>query len=117
MARRNRKKRVQARLLPAPFVGFAVLIVTMLLVYLWMDTSCGELGQQIRKLETRCASLDDELRREENRWTAMKSPENIEQALVRHGLNMTLPRGEQIVRLSPAPQAVPYQPRPQVVRR
>ncbi len=87
-------------MVPAPFIGLMMLTGSMVLGYLWIDTLCGALGQQIRTLETRYEALDGECRRESDRWTAMKAPENIEQALLRHGLNMTLPHGEQVVRMT-----------------
>lgn len=111
---RNRKRRAQARILPVAFVPLVVLCASILLVYLWVDAARAQLGQQIRKLETRSDELDNECRREENRWSALKSPENIEQALLRHGLNMSLPRGEQVVRLSLERPVGDYKPRSQL---
>jgi hypothetical protein len=100
MARKNRKRRLHANVVPVPFIGLMMLAGGMVLGYLWIDTLCGALGQQIRKLETRYEALDGECRREFDRWTAMKAPEQIEQALLRHGLNMSLPQGEQVVRMT-----------------
>ncbi|MDD5706772.1 MAG: hypothetical protein PHR35_12690 [Kiritimatiellae bacterium] len=110
MLRKNRKRRLHANVVPVPFIGAAVLIVSMAVAYVWIDTLCGTLGQQIRKLESKYEALDGECRREQDRWTAMKSPENIELALQRHGLNMALPRGEQLVRLSRQSQGGDYRP-------
>ncbi len=108
MAKKNRKRRMHAAVLPAPFIGLAGLAVSLLIGYLWLDNMCGALGQQIRKLEEQYESLEGECRRERDRWTAMKGPEQIDLALQRHGLHMTLPHGGQVVRTSTLPSYGDY---------
>ncbi len=105
MTHRNRRRRARAFLVPAPVAGVIVLAVTLALVYVWMDHACSALGQQIRDLEQTHAALRNDLVRESNRWTTMKTPANLERALLRHGIIMNLPRPEQVVRVRSAPSA------------
>ncbi len=101
MARRNRKRNTaNGFLLPVPLAGVIVLLVSFALLYLWLDHQCEALGNDIKDLETRGRALQDVLVKESNRWTSMKSPENLERALVRHGLVMVYARPEQIVRVA-----------------
>jgi hypothetical protein len=52
-------------------------------------------------MEREIAKLDDSRMRESTRWEEMKTTENIEAALLRHGLSMRMPRPDQTVRLLP----------------
>ncbi len=98
MTRRNRRRRrVCAVLLPVPALGAIVLVVTLALVYLWIDHTASALGQQIKSLESEYAGLRNEWVRERNKWASMRTPANLEQALLRHGLVMGITRPEQIV--------------------
>ncbi len=99
MAKRNRR-RSRSFLIPAPLVGLFVLAASLALIYLWMDHVCGAFGQRIRELERENTSLGNDLLRERHNWTAMRSPANLERALLRHGIAMGLPRPEQVVRIN-----------------
>ncbi len=117
MARKNRKRRRQARVMSVPFIGIVVLVASLLICYLGIDIACGELGQEIRRLEAEHEGLEAEYLRALNAWTAMKAPGQIEQALQRHGLNMALPRGDQVVRIGPPFSGGEYRPRDQYAGR
>lgn len=107
--RRNRKKKVHAKVLPPAVVGMIVLTVSLVLVYWFMDAKCGQLGQEIRKHEQQLSALEDERVREDARWSEKKTPEKLEQAMLQHGLAMNYPSAEQVVRMDAAGQPVPGQ--------
>jgi len=86
-------------MLPARFAGLVVLAVTLALAYVWLECRCETVGRELKKLESQITELDKLLRNEEYRWTTMKAPANIEQALARHGIVMTWPRRDQVVRI------------------
>ncbi len=104
---RNRKRCAHWRLMSPGLAGGLVLIVTLGCLYGWMHVICMRLGQQVKKLEQQDAELQKECLREQNRWATLKLPQNLDQALVRHGLSMPLPRAEQIARLTPARATAP----------
>lgn len=114
--RRNRKKRVQANVVPRRLVSVLVLMAVFALAYLLIDTMCRGISESIRTLESEQEDIAFKLRREQNRWSLMTSGDQIELALNRHGLDMALPRGEQVVRLDAASGGV-YRPRDQFANR
>jgi hypothetical protein len=103
--RRNRKRRLHSRLMPPSVAGVIVLLATLAVAYLVMDHKCSQYGQQIKQFEQRYASLENEQIREEARWNSMKTPEQIETMLLRHGLLMVYARPEQVVRMGRTPLA------------
>ena len=104
--RRNRKRQVQAKVLPPSVVGMIVLIVSLVLCYWFMDAKCAQLGQEIRKHEQKIAQLEDERVREEARWSEKKTPEKLEQAMLQHGIAMNYPTADQVVRMDASGQPV-----------
>ena len=97
--RRNRKRQVRLQFLPRTAVGVIVTIVTVALVYWFVDSKCSLLGQEIRKHEQKYAALENERVREAARWDEKKTPEKLERAMLQHGLAMTYPTAEQVVRM------------------
>jgi hypothetical protein len=73
---------------------FAVVILNML-----ASSSCKHLTKTIREKEIQLTRLEKERDREAARWDKMKTSENLEAALIKHGLAMRIPRAEQVVRL------------------
>lgn len=107
--RRNRKRQVHAKVLPPSMAGMIVLIVSMVLSYWFMDSKCAQLGQEIRKHEQKFAALEDERVREEARWSEKNTPEKLEQAMLQHGIAMSYPAADQVVRMDLAGQPLPGQ--------
>ena len=105
MFRHNRRQHVETRSWHTPVVVVLVVVFTLAIIVLMLDNRRSRVCRENRALEDRLVSLEAELHREQSLWTARKAPENIDQALLRHGLNMSLPGGEQIVRLSLSPAA------------
>jgi len=69
------------------------------LVNLLANSSCAQLMKSIGEKEREIARLGDEYARESEKWEEMKSPANLERALLRHGLAMSYNREDQIVRM------------------
>jgi hypothetical protein len=101
ISRRNRKKRrMNGFMVPAPFAIVVVLVATISLGYVWLGCRCDSVGKELKALETQKAELEKRILNEEYKWTRMKSPGSIEEALTRFGIVMTWPGREQVVRLS-----------------
>ena len=106
--RRNRKKRSEGFLLPAPFAVALVAVSVLSLCFLWLRVRCETLGQDLKNLEVRKATLQRNYLNEEFRWSNCKSPLNIEKALRTHGLIMAWPDKDQVVRLAEVTEAREY---------
>jgi hypothetical protein len=99
MARRNRKRKVEAVALPAPFAGLIVFVVVCALAYVWLDCRGEATGRLLKQAEVRQAELKKTLSNEEYKWVQTRSPANIERSLARYGIAMSWPRPDQIVRI------------------
>lgn len=100
--RRNRKMPKKMSVMAGRSVQIGAVMVmafAMVILYMLASSSCKQLEKTIREKERQLAKLEDEQKRESKRWTEMKMPENLEVALLRHGLAMKLPKTEQIVRM------------------
>ncbi len=115
--KRNRKRRVHANMMPRRWVSVLVLLAAFGIGYVLLDSMCRTLSEKIRKLEAEQEEIAFKVRREQNRWALMTTSEQIDLALNRHGLNMTLPQGEQVVRLHVAAPEGDYRPRDQFADR
>ena len=107
--RRNRKRQVRVKFLPVPAAGVIVLAASVALSYLFMDSKSAQLGQEIRKCEQKYTALENERVREEARWNEKKTPEKLERAMLQHGILMTYPTAEQVVRMDANGRPVPGQ--------
>ena len=92
--------------LVAFFAAFALVTALGALGALSVKTSMNRTGREITRLEAELRDLREERTRAEARWSVCASPEQLDAALARHGLKMTLARGEHIVSLrgQPAPR-------------
>ncbi len=75
------------------FMFFFIMVICNIL----SSNRCSHLLKQKGQLERELGRLDDTRMREMTRWEAMKTPDNIERALLKHGLKMLLPRHDQNV--------------------
>jgi hypothetical protein len=57
------------------------------------------LGREIKKLEAQRGQLREKVIKEQYEWARLQSPANVEKALKEHGLVMTWPSRDQIVRM------------------
>ena len=100
--RRNRKIPKKMSVVATNTMRFAAIIVFfvfMVILNLLSSSSCTQLLKAKGELEREIAKLDDTKMRESTRWEEMTTPEKVEEALLRHGLAMKLPRADQTVRL------------------
>lgn len=101
MARRNRKKTQAGFIFPVPLAVALVLLAGFSLFYVCLKAKTEGLGQQIKALEANRAKLQQDLIREQCEWARLQSPASVDQALKGHGLVMTWPGRDQIVRMRP----------------
>lgn len=99
MAKRNRKKTQEGFLFPAPLAAFLALLVGLGVVHLCMRTSAESIGRDIKALEVRRDQLRDRMLKAQLAWAKTQSPSNIDRALKEHGLVMTWPGRDQVVRV------------------
>ncbi len=99
MARQNKKlQKNDGSGLPMIVTG-AILVAAAGLVHVWLGCRCEIMGRDIRKLEIERDSLTKQYLNEEYHWARIKSPRNLESALLEHRLDMTVARPEQVVRM------------------
>jgi len=103
MARKNRKKNEQGFLFPVPLALTLLVLALMALFHIGLRARADALGREIKALEARRSVLRDQLKKEEGEWSQMRAPAQVEAALRQHGLVMTWPRRDQIVRIICAP--------------
>ncbi len=103
MSRRNRRKfPTDGFVLPLSFTTLVTVLVLLALGCVWIESRCGHLGRELRRLEKEKSELTRRCLAEESIWARMRSPLHLDRALTRHGLTMAWPRPDQIVRLTPA---------------
>ena len=88
------------------FGAILVLFFVMVILNLLSSSSCKQLMKTKGDLERELAKLEDSRMREATRWEEMKTPDRVEEALLRHGLAMRVPRPEQNVQMKP--DGTPY---------
>ena len=99
MAKKNRKKGPVKFPVPIPIVALVAVLAGLSLVYVCLQSRTETLGREIKKLEAARDRLRDQLVREQCEWARLQSPSSLEQALKTHGLVMTWPARDQIVRI------------------
>jgi len=99
----KRKKKMKKNQVKVPFpvvlANFLVLIAVLGLSYMWLDARCNSLGKEIKKKELELLRAQRCLVGEQDRWSNITSPINLERAIRRYNLGMTMPREHQIVRV------------------
>ena len=107
--RKNRKVPKKMSVVATNTMRFGAIIVfffVMVILNLLSASSCKQLLKTKGALEHELAKLEDARMRESTRWETMKTPEQIERALISHGLAMRPPRPEQTVRMKSS--GLPY---------
>lgn len=99
----NIKKQSQGFVFPVPLALFLILVTGASMAYLWMHARCEAAGKRIQALERNQAEVRQRLLNEDSKWSNLKSMRNVEAALKKYQLTMTLPSDRQVVRLSRAP--------------
>ncbi|MDA3926933.1 MAG: hypothetical protein PF904_19835 [Kiritimatiellae bacterium] len=98
-AKRNRKRNVKNTLAWQPFAGVILLVVGVALGYMSYADKNKALQDEIDSKYSELGRLKEQCMREESRWNAMKTSENLEKSMVRHGIDMNLPQSHQIVKM------------------
>jgi hypothetical protein len=104
--KRNRKRQVRAKEMSPSLFFLGIMGVTMMLSYYIVDSKYTQLGKEVQKSEQELANLMDECIRENAKWTAMTTPEGLDDAMARLGVKMRLPTPEQIVWVTDSGQVV-----------
>lgn len=73
---------------------------------IFAESSCSLVSKSIGEKERTLARLEKDRERESAHWEEMKTDENLDRMLPRHGLLMRYPKPEQIVRMKP--DGTPY---------
>ena len=103
MAAKRKKKKMKKNQVQVPFpvllANILVLVAVLGLSYMWLCSRCDALGKEIKRKEAELTAAQKRLVNEQDRWSGITSPANLERAIKKHGLKMTMPSEEQIVRV------------------
>lgn len=97
--RRNARTSAANHRIALLFSLLALAMAAGALSALSVKSSIAKTGAEISRLESELKTLRTERIRAEAKWSACARPEQLDAALARHGLRMTLARGERIVSL------------------
>lgn len=100
--KRNKKMSKKMSVMATNTMRFGAIILSffvMVILNLLSSSSCTQLQNQKGAMEREIVKLDDALLRESTRWEGMMTPEKIDVALLRHGLTMSTPRADRVVRM------------------
>jgi len=110
MSKKNKKMNVRIGATPKWFVGAGLMGIALALVYLWVDLKCKQVSQEIERCEREYAAVGKNYILEKARWESKLIPENLDRALLEHGLSMKFPTASQIVRVGADGRMFPGQP-------
>ena len=103
--KRNRKVKKHSRCTvnSVNFVALIVLSFFALMVYWSQDARCTALAQEIGKAEKEFARLERDCQRAAGSWDELKTPESLNRAPIRPGLDLgAATPGEQVVNMTTA---------------
>ena len=109
MARRNRKNGHEGNRMMFWGVSLSALVAALAMVYLSLYNTCESIGRQIKKMENEQAELHKRVVNEERNWTSARSIRNMEALMARHGIVMSWPAEQNIIRLRAAEPDEPAQ--------
>jgi hypothetical protein len=109
MARKNRKHGHEGH--RGVFLGVALvaLAAAVAMTYLSIHNTCESTGRQIKQLEFDKAELMKRVVNEERNWEMARSPARMEALMVQHGIAMSWPAEQNIIRLRAAEPDFPAQ--------
>lgn len=97
------KKKSKTNQVKVPFpvllANVLVLVAVLGLSYMWLCSRCDALGKEIKRKEAELISANKRLTNEQDRWSSITSPANLERAIRKQGLAMTMPTENQIMRV------------------
>lgn len=94
----HKKNQVQVPF-PVLLANVLVLVAVLGLSYMWLCSRCDGLGKDIKRKEAELNAAQKRLVNEQDRWSSITSPANLERAIRKHRLDMTMPREQQVVRI------------------
>ena len=109
MRRNYKKKSVNFESVPQLAITIIIVLAIVLMSCVVIDSKCSDLIQQIHVHERDIAALENKRVREEAQWNEKKTPEKLEQAMLQHGLAMSYPAADQVVRIDAAGVPLPNQ--------
>ncbi|QBG46252.1 hypothetical protein EGM51_02095 [Verrucomicrobia bacterium S94] len=99
--RKTAKKKMKQNQVQVPFpvllANVLVLVAVMGLSYMWLCSRCDALGKEIKAKEAELARAKKRLVNEQDRWSTTTSPANLERAIKRHRLSMSMPDLSRVV--------------------
>ncbi|VGO11950.1 hypothetical protein PDESU_00498 [Pontiella desulfatans] len=95
----TKKNQVQVPF-PVVLANVLVMVAVLGLSYMWLCSRCDALGKEIKNKERELRSANKRLTHEQDRWSSITSPVNLERAIKKYRLNMTMPKGNQVVKIS-----------------
>lgn len=109
--RKSNRKKTKKNQVQVPFpvvlANVLVLVAVLGLSYMWLCSRCDALGREIKSKEGELAAAQKRLVNEQDRWSSITSPLNLQRAIRRHGLDMTMPREKQVVKVRSWDVSVP----------
>jgi hypothetical protein len=109
MTRRNRKNGHEGSRMVFWGISFSLLAAALAMLYLSLYNTCETIGRQIKKLEFDRAELHKQVVNEERNWAMARSIGNMEQLMENHGIVMSWPAEQNIIRLHAAEPDEPAQ--------
>ncbi|MDF7807939.1 hypothetical protein P4E94_10860 [Pontiellaceae bacterium B12219] len=101
--RKTTKKNMKKNQVQVPFpvllANVLVLVAVLGLSYMWLCSRCDALGRDIKSKEAELAAANKRLVSEQDRWSSITSPANLERAIRKHNLAMSMPRDSQVMRI------------------
>ena len=99
MAKRNIKSGHEGNRIMVWGVSIGVLLAVLAMAYLSIFNTCENIGREIKKLEHEKAELHKRVVNEERNWATARSIRNMEQLMASHGIAMSWPAEQNIIRL------------------
>ena len=92
-AKRKKKKKMKKNEVQVPFpvvlANVLVLVAVLGLSYMWLCSRCDAMGRDIKSREELLNTAQKRLVMEQGRWSVLTAPQNLKNAIHKHGLNMT----------------------------
>jgi hypothetical protein len=101
--RKTTKKNMKNNQVKVPFpvllANVLVLVAVLGLSYMWLCSRCDALGREIKGQEAELAAAHKRLVSEQDRWSSITSPANLERAIHKYKLSMSMPLDSQVMRV------------------
>lgn len=110
--RKNRKRSKEMSVIASRSMHVGAIIMTlfvMVIINLLASSSCDQLMKSIGEKEKQLARLENDRKRASADWDRMKTSENLDRTLLKHGLAMRYPRADQVIRMGANGRPTPGQ--------